>query len=60
MPDNYVSIFDTYQTFNSIFDIYPDKIHTGAVVGYRKSDGTLLKFPCTLNVSKAVKDAKGR
>ena len=36
------------------------KIHTGAVYGYRKSDGTLLEFPCTLDVSKAVKDDKGR
>ena len=59
MPDNY-SIFDTYHTFDSIFDIYPDKIHTGAVYGYRNSDGTFLEFPCTLDVSKAVKDAKGR
>ena len=58
MPDN--SIFDTHHTFDSIFDIYPDKIQTGAVYGYRKSDGTLLEFPCTLDVSKAVKDAKGR
>src|SRR5574344_1402872 len=58
MPDN--SIFDTYHTFDSIFDIYPDKIQTGAVYGYRKSDGTLLEFPCTLDVSRAVKDAKGR
>ena len=58
MPDN--SIFDTHHTFDSIFDIYPDKIHTGAVYGYRNSDGTLLEFPCTLDVSKAVKDAKGR
>ena len=58
MPDN--SIFDTYHTFDSIFDIYPDKIQTGAVYGYRKSDGTLLKFPCTLDVSRAIKDDKGR
>ena len=58
MPDN--SIFDTHHTFDSIFDIYPDKIQTGAVYGYRKSDGTLLEFPCTLDVSKAVKDDKGR
>ena len=58
MPDS--SIFDTYHTFDSLFDIYPDKIQTGAVYGYRKSDGTLLKFPCTLDVSRAVKDAKGR
>ena len=58
MPDN--SIFDTYHTFDSIFDIYPDKIQTGAVYGYRKSDGTLLEFPCTLDVSRAVKDTKGR
>ena len=60
MLDNYNSIFDTYHTFDSIFDIYPDKIQTGAVYGYRNSDGTLLKFPCTLNVSRAVKDEKGR
>ena len=60
MLDNYNSIFDTYHTFDSLFDIYPDKSHTGAVYGYRKSDGTLLEFPCTLDVSKAVKDAKGR
>ena len=60
MPDNYNTIFDTYHTFDSIFDIYPDKIHMGAVYGYRKSDGTLLEFPCTLDVSRAVKDAKGR
>ena len=60
MPDNYNSIFDTYHTFNSLFDIYPDKIHTGAVYGYRNSDGTLLEFPCTLDVSRAVKDEKGR
>ena len=59
MTDN-CSIFDTYHTFNSLFDIYPDKIHSGAVYGYRKSDGTLLEFPCTLDVSRAVKDAKGR
>ena len=58
MPDN--SIFDTHHTFDSIFDIYPDKIQTGAVYGYRKSDGTLLEFPCTLDISRAVKDAKGR
>ena len=58
MPDS--SIFDTYHTFDSLFDIYPDKIQTGAVYGYRKSDGTLLKFPCTLDVSRAVRDAKGR
>ena len=60
MPDNYNTIFDTYHTFDSIFDIYPDKIHMGAVYGYRKSDGTLLEFPCTLDVSRAVKDDKGR
>ena len=54
------SIFDTYHTFDSLFDIYPDKIQTGAVYGYRKSDGTLLKFPCTLDVSRAIKDDKGR
>ena len=54
------SIFDTYHTFDSIFDIYPDKIQTGAVYGYRKSDGTLLEFPCTLDVSRVVKDEKGR
>ena len=59
MPDNY-SIFDTYHTFDSIFDIYPDKIHIGAVVGYRKQDGTLLEFPCMLDISKAVKDNQGR
>ena len=58
MPDN--TIFDTYHTFDSIFDIYPDKIHTGAVYGYRNSNGALLEFPCTLDVSRAVKDAKGR
>lgn len=58
MPDS--SIFDTYHTFDSLFDIYPDKIQTGAVYGYRKSDGTLLKFPCTLDVSRAIKDDKGR
>ena len=58
MPDS--SIFDTYHTFDSLFDIYPDKIQTGAVYGYRKSDGTLLKFPCTLDVSRVVRDAKGR
>ena len=60
MSDHYNTIFDTYHTFDSIFDIYPDKIHTGAVYGYRNPDGTLLEFPCTLDVSKAVKDAKGR
>ena len=60
MLDNYNSIFDTCHTFNSVFEIYPDKIHTGAVYGYRKSDGTLLEFPCTLDVSRAVKDDKGR
>lgn len=60
MTDNYNSIFDTYRRFDSIFDIYPDKFHTGAVYGYRKSDGTLLEFPCTLDVSRAVKDDKGR
>ena len=59
MTDN-CSIFDTYHTFNSLFDIYPDKIHSGAVYGYRKQDGTLLEFPCTLDVSRAVKDEKGR
>ena len=58
MPDS--SIFDTYHTFDSLFDIYPDKIQTGAVYGYRKSDGTLLKFPCTLDVSRAIKDDEGR
>lgn len=58
MPDS--SIFDTYHTFDSLFDIYPDRIQTGAVYGYRKSDGTLLKFPCTLDVSRAIKDDKGR
>lgn len=60
MPDHYNTIFDTYHTFNSLFDIYPDKIHIGAVYGYRKPDGTLLEFPCTLDVSRAVKDDKGR
>lgn len=60
MSDSYNSIFDTYRRFDSIFDIYPDKFQTGAVYGYRKSDGTLLEFPCTLDVSRAVKDAKGR
>ena len=58
MPDS--SIFDTYHTFDSLFDIYPDRIQTGAVYGYRKSDGTLLKFPCTLDVSRAIKDDEGR
>ena len=58
MPDK--SIFDTHHTFDSIFDIYPDKIQTGAVYGYRKSDGTFLEFPCTLDVSRAIKDDKGR
>ena len=60
MSDHYNAIFDTYHMFDSIFDIYPDKIHIGAVVGYRKQNGTLLAFPCTLDVSRAVKDAKGR
>ena len=60
MSDSYNSIFDTYRRFDSIFDIYPDKFHTGAIYGYRKPDGTLLEFPCTLDVSRAVKDDKGR
>ena len=60
MSDSYNSIFDTYRRFDSIFDIYPDKFHTGAIYGYRKPDGTLLEFPCTLDVSRAVKDNKGR
>ena len=60
MSDSYNSIFDIYRRFDSIFDIYPDKIHTGAVYGYRNPDGTLLEFPCTLDVSRAVKDDKGR
>ena len=46
--------------FTSLFDIYPDKLRKGAVVGYRKADGTPLKFPCTLETGDAVKDAKGR
>ena len=47
-------------TFKFLFDIYPDKISKGAVVGYRKADGTPLVFPCTLDTGDAVKDAKGR
>ena len=47
-------------TFKSLFDIYPDKISKGAVVGYRKADGTPLEFPCTLDTGDAVIDAKGR
>ena len=54
------TIFDTYQFFSSLFDIYPDKVHKGAVVGYRKADGTPLEFPCALDTRNAVKDAKGR
>ena len=46
--------------FNSLFEIYPDKVYKGAVVGYRKADGNPLEFPCTLDTSDAVKDAKGR
>ena len=46
--------------FTSLFDIYPDKVYKGAVVGYRKPDGTMLEFPCTLETGDAVKDAKGR
>lgn len=56
MPDNYNLIFDTYHTFDSIFDIYPDKIHTGAVYGYRKPDGTLLEFSMH---ARRVKGRKG-
>ena len=47
-------------TFNSLFDIYPDKVYKGAVVGYRKTDGSMLEFPCALETGDAVKDAKGR
>ena len=47
-------------TFTSLFDIYPDKVRKGAVVGYRKADGSMLEFPCTLDTGDAVKDAKGR
>ena len=47
-------------TFNSLFDIYPDKLRKGAVVGYRKADGSMPEFPCTLETGDAVKDAKGR
>ena len=46
--------------FTSLFDIYPDKVYKGAVVGYRKPDGSMLEFPCTLETGDAVKDAKGR
>lgn len=48
------------EKFNSLFDIYPDKIRRGAVWGYSKPDGTMIDFPCTLDVSNAVKDKKGR
>ena len=47
-------------TFTSLFDIYPDKLRKGAVVGYRKADGTPLEFPCMLDTGDGVKDAKGR
>ncbi len=47
-------------TFDSLFEIYPDKLCKGAVVGYRKPDGTPLEFPCTLETGDAVKDTKGR
>ena len=47
-------------TFDSLFDIYPDKLRKGAVVGYRKADGSMLEFPCTLETGDAVMDAKGR
>ena len=47
-------------TLNSLFDIYPDKLRKGAVVGYTKADGTPLEFPCTLDTGDAVMDAKGR
>ena len=46
--------------FTSLFDIYPDKLRKGAVVGYTKADGTPLEFPCTLETGNTVKDAKGR
>lgn len=46
--------------FNSLFDIYPDKFRKGAVVGYRKADGSMLEFPCTLDTGDSVRDAKGR
>ena len=46
--------------FNSLFEIYPDKLRKGAVVGFIKADGTRLEFPCTIDTGDAVKDAKGR
>ena len=47
-------------TFDSLFDIYPDTLRKGAVVGYTKPDGTPLEFPCTFDTGDAVRDAKGR
>lgn len=49
-----------YQKFNSLFDIYPDENFEGAVVAYYNSEGTRLKFPCTLDVSNAKRDKKRR
>lgn len=48
------------QKFNSIFEIYPDTNFKGAVVGYYNSEGTRLKFPCTLDVSNAKRNKKRR
>ena len=46
--------------FNSLFEIYPDTLRKGAVVGFTKPDGSMLEFPCTLETGDAVMDAKGR
>ena len=48
------------ETFKSLFDIYPDTLCEGAVVGYTKVDGSRLKFPCNIDTDDIVKDAKGR
>lgn len=51
---------NTYRYFNSLFDIYPDRKRLGAVYGYCQADGTMIEFPCRLDVSNAVMDSQGR